>query len=551
MSKYRNFLLLVLSGVLLGLAFPPFPLGVLAFVGFVPLLIAIDSSDRFRQTFRQVYLAFFVFSGVANWWVSSWQPNADPYLMASGIALWLGHPLFFAIPVMVYKFISMRRGRNLALFAFPFLWTAFECLHSQTDLSYPWLSLGYTQIYHTPLVQFADITGVWGVSFLIVAINVIFTQIYFLSRQNSWNFLTALRQNDIRRLIFAGLSLLLIPIGYGWKRENEFQHEKLMNEFGISKISVGVIQPNMNPWEKWAGNSNSQVELQRKIQDSLQNFGKLDLAIWSETAIPYYILTPNSNQEFTLFRNWNDSSGTAVISGFPDFLVYKKNEVFPASAKAEIMGRDTMRFHHFNAVLLAEPHNNAHPQIYRKMKLTPFAERVPFADQLTFAISWFEWGVGLSGWGKGPKQFPLDLNYQGGHTKVGVGICIESIYPDFMAGFVREGAEILAVITNDAWFNNTPGPEQHYEIAAMRAIETKRYLARCGNSGISGFITPTGISLKKSVNVTRTALSETLPLLDGKTIFVRFGDWFGWLCTLISVGMIGIARFGTMSKKIN
>jgi apolipoprotein N-acyltransferase len=597
----RHRALLVLSGVLLGIGFPPLPLGLCAWIGFMPLLLVLEELEESVQevTRKQIwwlvgrlYLVFFVFHGASNWWVSSWQREADPYLMAAGIALWIAHPFFFAAPMLVYVSLRRRAGRSVALVALPFLWTAFEWAHSLGELSYPWQALGYTQLAYTPLVQIADITGVWGVSFVVVVINACCMQVYWLwqeqeqtdkrksQAQNSLSLMLRCAQMFAwvllrARVLVVGIAgLLLALLWYGLVRLQTFRHDQLLASH--PSVTVGVIQPNINPWAKWQGNAVSQVAFHQALQDSLRlalqantalpvAHRRLRLALWSEVAIPYRILSPVNDAYLQALQAWVDSTGVALITGIPSDTVYAGRLSAPTSAVAAPRGSDTVYFDSFNTTALFIPGTPLSPhlpsgagaahgsstyyppvQMYRKMKLTPFAERVPYADAFSFAVKILTWNVGISGWQLGPQQHCLAFTFadSGGTAKspvqarVGTIICIESVYPDFVAGFTRTGANLLTVVTNDGWFNHTPGPYQHYAIAAMRAIENRRYLARCANTGISGYITPTGRSLQESSNDTRTALAETLPLLEGQTLYVCWGDWLPMACFLLSVGIV-------------
>jgi apolipoprotein N-acyltransferase len=213
---------------------------------------------------------------------------------------------------------------------------------------------------------------------------------------------------------------------------------------------------------------------------------------------------------------------------------------------------DTLYAESFNSAMLLTPHTDithsdpftAYPPtipIYRNMKLTPLGERVPYAEAFSFAVKALTWGVGISGWGLGREQKPLALVRSRETVQIGVVICIESIYPDFVANYARKGATMLVVITNDGWFNHTPGPEQHYMIAAMRAVESKRYVARSGNTGISGFLTPLGASLQRTEIDTQTALVGVIPLLTEQTVYVRFGDWLPMVACALSVLALGAA----------
>ncbi|MCU0425805.1 MAG: apolipoprotein N-acyltransferase [Candidatus Kapabacteria bacterium] len=544
---------LTLSGFLLGIGFAPTWLGILAYLGFVPLLLVLERTEGVSQTLRRLYWTFFVFHGVSNWWVSSWQREADPYLMAAGIALWLGHPFFFAVPMLGYTFIRKRLGRAAALGLLPFLWTAFEWLHGLGEASYPWQALGYTQIFYTPLVQIADVTGVWGLSFVVVLFNSLAAWLVFSVIAQSISGETPLAVRITKALylcrfqIVLGIGVLLALLGYGMLRVRDFSHDKLSQRHAFTR--VGIIQPNINPWGKWQGSPQEQVLLHLHLADSLRMItqktvqksttdtaSNLDFVLWSETAIPYRILLPQNSAFLEMLRQWTDSTKTAIVSGLPSDRLYKRRADAPLTASVIPRMFDTIYAESFNSAMVLAPGSNiAHSDvltpypptlpIHRKMKLTPLAERVPYAETFAFAVKALTWGVGISGWGLGREQKPLPLVREKDTVQIGMVICIESIYPAFVAEYARKGANILAVITNDGWFNHTPGPEQHYMIAAMRAVESKRYVVRCGNTGISGVLTPLGTSLHRTTIDTQAVLAETVPLLDEQTLYAHFGDW--------------------------
>lgn len=550
MHTRERYFLLIISGLLLGAAFPPLPLGLFAFIGFLPLFLALEHATSMGQVVRWSYIAFWFFHGASNWWVSSWQAETDPYLMASGLALWFAHPLFFAVPVVGYMWVRKRRGRTFALCAFPFLWVAFEWLHSLGEASYPWQALGYTQILHTTYAQIADIGGVWLLSFVVVVANVLCAHLWFIHKEQHrlsvrqvgrWSLLPAVRWH-----IAALVLLLVVPILYGWVQKTTWGHEAHMRR-QHSEVRMAVLQPNINPWKKWEGESSHDQVLQyMALQDSLvRATGKPNIAVWSETAIPYRLLTPMNDYYFAELQHWVDTSGVALLTGFPDDTLYTSVHTAPPSARQYAPeGGDTLYYDSFNAAMMVLPHapRGVKPPVYKKMKLTPFAERLPFADVLTFAISWVQWGVGISGWGLGPEQHTLNVPVQSDTARIGCVICIESIYPDFVADFVRKGANVLVVITNDGWYNYTAGPDQHFWIAAMRAIETRRYIGRSANTGLSGFITPTGEALQQSRIDTKLGMVETLPLLEQHSLYVQYGDWLPMLACFGSVVVL-VATF--------
>jgi apolipoprotein N-acyltransferase len=540
------YLLAFIGGALLALGFSPVSMFILPLIGFVPLFFALERTASRKQRLAVMYLFFFTFHGIGNWWVSSWQPNADPFLMASGIALWLGHPFFFMVPIVAYRFIRNRLGLARGLFVFPFVWTAFEWAHSLSDASYPWLSLGYSQIDFLPFVQLADSTGVWGISFLVVLINSIIAYWIFRYRgvlspsasAPSWKFY-------VLRGALSVAPVLILPLIYGFIQLPKYSPAQSLQT--PHKMTVAVIQPNINPWQKWESDTYEQVLLHLKIQDSLAARSKFDLALWSETSIPYLGMRVSSEHHFGFLQRELIKSNAALLTGFSEIVTFPPSADAPPMAKP-FRGDPNLLFAAHNSAILLQPdtlESREYP-IHRKMRLTPFAEYIPFVDVFPVMVKWLEWGVGISNWMKGKEQKPLPLVLKSGDTaRIGCIICIESIYPDFVRNYAAKGANMLVVITNDAWYNHTFGPAQHYEIAAMRAIESRRAIARCANTGISGFIAPSGSSYSTAKQYQSVGLEQEIPLLDGETFYVQYGDWFpelGFGITIIALILSGVRR---------
>ncbi len=179
-----NVLLLILSGVILGFSFPPFKFGIISIIGLVPLLYVIDGLSSFKKVFKYSYLTFFVFNLIACYWVGGWGNETDIFLMISGVALIVIHPFFFTIPILVYKLIQKLLNKFIALIFLPFIWVSFEYLHSITEFAFPWLLLGNTQTYNIYDIQYITFTGVYGISFWIVLMNIL---IYYLHLKFLYN----------------------------------------------------------------------------------------------------------------------------------------------------------------------------------------------------------------------------------------------------------------------------------------------------------------------------------------------------------------------------
>ena len=533
----RNpFVLASISGLLLALAFPPMPGGLLALVGYVPLLYvwARHAHDWSRpKLFGISYATFFLFHGISNWWVASWQDQTDPFLMASGIVLAFGHPVFLALPWFILASIRTHLGMRAMLWLAPFTVSGFEWIHGQSELSYPWLTSGYMLI-DTPLAQAADIAGVYGLSFMLLCVNAGITAILMHGMATR------------RRTAVILVGLLGIWFGYGVLRSDDFETTGMDRS---NTLQVGLVQPNENPWDKWS-DPRQQVQRHRQLVDSVRGVSKraIDVYVWSETAIPYPMQLPEYAFDWQSFRQWIDTSNVSVLTGYSDLMAYPQGAA-PASARTSRID-PTVRYDAFNSAIIVSPFTSSVP-IHRKTNLTPFGERLPFADQFTFAMEWIKWGVGISAWGIGRERIPLPLRRRGGDTaQIGMIICIESIYPETARDHVRNGADVLCVITNDAWYNGTPGPRQHYDIARMRAIELRRDIVRVGNSGVSGIITADGRSRYEIEPMTTGVGIGSANLRTDRTIYTVIGDVIPPIGAVLSILLWLATRFPALLRNM-
>ncbi|MCK5740851.1 MAG: apolipoprotein N-acyltransferase, partial [Chlorobi bacterium] len=446
MTLKKSLLFALFSGLLITLAFPPMTGNLLIFVGFVPLLFALEERN-YHKPFLTMFIAMFVFHYGANWWISSWQENTDPYLFISGFAVGLGNPMMLLIPMYIFLMLRKKIGRDKSWALFPFIWTAYEWFHGLGDFSYPWLTIGNTQIFNTYWAQAADIFGAWGLSFMIISINVLVLKLIYIMKEKSpevkgWK--ASLRLPKVRRYALGIILLFLIPNIYGLIKVSQFDHYDLLKE--NKSIRVALVQPNIDPWNKWAKISpDDQITLHQQIYDSLTAaVGHIDLAIWSETSIGFIDKRFNSRHDmYPLIDNINRNE-SSLLAGFIDVHFYKKTDDIPRTARY-LPGDSSQRYDNFNSALLVNPDKfeSSRPQLHHKSRLTPFAERLPFADYLIFAKEWFEWGVGISGWQKGKVQQPLMIRRANDSVLIGSIICIESIYSDCVSEFVRNGAEVL------------------------------------------------------------------------------------------------------------
>jgi len=540
MKKINIYVSALLSGILLTLSFPPLPFFFLSFIAFVPILLSF-SEETPKRRYLMLYIMFFIYHTGSNWWIGSWQADSDPYLTASSIVLDFVHPFIFMMPFGVFFIIKKRLSTRAALWLFPFLWTAFEWFRNLGEFAYPWLSIGNTQINNHYWIQFVDITGVWGAGFLLILFNVIIVNIMLeIGKYDSYGKYFSQRKSKI--LFISAFVIIVLPLLYGFIRLKDFLHENLLAQNPV--ISVGIVQPAINPWRKWEISVDGMIKLQFDIADSIINSGnKPDLIIWNETAIPRYIDVKNK-YDYLILSDWCSTRNVSLFTGFAE-LRYYTSKTKTVTARRDSTQKDAY-YESYNSSLMINPYEQTIPQVYTKMRLTPMAERLPYGEYLMFMRAWFEWGVGISAWGIGTKQINLDVRKTGDTIPLGPIICIESIFPEFVSKTAKNGAEFLVVITNDAWYDHTPGPLQHYLIAAMRAIENNRYVARSANTGMSGVISPTGKSISQLPQYVKAGLYEKIPRLKIITIYTKYGDWLCYLSFFVTI----IAIIASYLKKV-
>lgn len=543
--RWRLLSAAALSGMLLGAAFPPSPLGSLAFGALVPVLWGLSQPLDFRRVVQLGYVFGFCYHGVANWWVSSWQAEADLYLLIAGLALWLGHPLFFLVPLAMAWWVGQRAGRPWGVRALPAFWVAFEWLHSLGEIGYPWLTVGYTQAGNIRWIQVVDLAGIWGASFLVLWANVaLYEVLHAWVQAPPSTFGQWLRRRGVLQWVGVHLAAIGLPLLYG-----SLRLEQLRAQPTERVLRAVLVQPALNPWAKWEHSGVEHIGLQQRLADSALEGFAADVVIWNETAIPVAVTLPEYRWLWEGLQAWVRSRGVALLSGFAELRLYPADA---APALSRPLPWDSARFYEaYNAAFLLAASGEL-VGVHRKIRLTPFAERFPYAEVFGMLTRWFEWGVGISAWAKGTEQRVLRLPRSRDTVALGVAICIESIFSAFTRAYVRQGCDVLVVISNDAWFDHTPGPAQHFALARVRALELRRPLLRCANSGVTAAVLPTGEILAQLPQCVSGALPVVLPLGRSGSLYASIGDalpqGLAAVSCLLLVG-IGLLHRGSAEKR--
>ncbi len=535
MKIKQNYLLALLSAFMMWLAWPPHTwLAPLLFIGLVPLLIALNqiTTTSDKKTGKKVFitagLTFLVWNTASIYWVFN-SINAVNTgfigtvvsLLVSLIPYGLGALLMTFAFWMYYRLGTYTNKKWIGYTALIAFYISMEYLHQTWDLAFPWMTLGNGFAGMHQIVQWYEFTGVYGGSLWILLSNILAFEAY--------------QQIKIQKQYkLAGIwaLIVLLPIGY-----SIYQYQSY-NEKNIP-VNVVTVQPNIDPYEKYGSTSaHEQLSILTKLSDSVGQTNT-EYFIWPETAIPNYADEDRirSNPDYLQAQQFLSKykNGT-LITGIESVRFY--NDKKTLSAKANPNGG---YYDNYNAAMQVE--NSASVSFYHKSKLVPGVEKMPFPKVFSFLAPVFsKLGGSVSGWG---WQDEPGVFYAQSGIGVAPTICYESIWGNWVAGSVKNGAQFIAVITNDGWWGNTSGKDQHLMYAKLRAIETRRYVVRSANTGISGFINQRGDVVQQSKWWTRTALKADINLNDEITPYVNYGDLIAKFC----VGLAAIAALFILIKK--
>ena len=388
--------------------------------------------------------------------------------------------------------VAILREKGIRFFlSAPLLWTLFEYLRSHLLTGFPWENLAYSQYLYPKVIQIADITGIYGITFAIVMINAVLYD------------LTSARFRGKHRLVETVIACAMIAaiLGYGHFRLERI--DELLKD--APTMEVSLIQGNIDQNMKWDPLYQLQtIDIYRTL--SLQSVSSRGgLIVWPETAAPFYFQQRNSMQAAVV--DIAKISGSALLFGSPSY----------EDEKGSIS--------YMNSAFLLSPDGTVSGR-YDKVHLVPYGEYVPLRRYFPF-IGKLVAGVGDFKPGKGFSPLSID-----GH-RLGVLICYEGILPEAARDYKREKAEILVNITNDAWFGKTSAPYQHLSMTVFRAVESRLYLVRAANTGISAIISPKGQILSQTGLFERTTLTGNVKIIDEKTCYAAYGDAFVYLCGII------------------
>jgi apolipoprotein N-acyltransferase len=510
-KPYYLFLLSLLSGTLLWAGWPTKPLGFILFFAFVPLLIIEDylsGSDlkkKGRKFFGYSYLTLLTWNVLTTYWVYN-------STAAGGIFAMACNALLMCIPMMLFYYTKKLAGYNIGLISFIAYWITFEFIHLNWELTWPWLTLGNGFASLPQLVQWYEYTGALGGSLWILLSNIL---IYHIFRKK--NPTERIKMSPVI-IVLAWMFLLMFYSLYTYNNYEETGED----------IEVVVVQPNIDPYEeKFEGSEKFipyEEQLSRLIALSEKKITKeTKYVAWPETALPYgyfeddIISYPVIRELQNFTRKYPNIS---LITGLDTYKIYQTQ----ATPSARFHGNGYVDA--FNSALQINEKEDL--VLYRKSKLVPGVEYMP-SFLSSFAIA-----VGESAGGLG-RQKERTVFFNKDSVGVAPVICYESIFGEFVGDYINNGANMIFIITNDGWWGNSQGHKQHLQYAVVRAIETRKDIARSANTGISGFINQRGDIVARSEYWKQDVMSMKIKQNSIKTFYTRNGDYIGNLFSFVSI----------------
>ena len=517
------------------LAWPPINYTTpLLLVGLVPLLIALSAikSDgrpkKGKRVFLVAGLTFLVWNTSCIYWVYNAISAVNEAFVAALVSLipfGLG-ALLMTFAFWLYYRLSLVANKYIAYAGLICFYIAMEYLHQTWELNFPWMTLGNGLAGMHQLAQWYEYTGVYGGSLWILLSNIISFEAYksFKNVPEKPGLLPAL----------VWLVVVLVPVSFSLIRYYTYTEKSV-------PVNAVAVQPNIDSYEKFTSLSvAAQLGILIKLSDSLAQ-PNTEYFIWPETAIPNFADEDmiRSNADFLVIQQFLEKYKNAnVITGLESVKVYKDKQTITAKQQNGFF------YDNFNTAMQVE--NSANVQFYHKSKLVPGVEKMPFPEALALLAPVFEQFGGSSGgwgWQENPEVF---------YSRNGVGaapvICYESLWGGWIAETVRNGAQFIAVITNDVWWGDTSGKDQHLLYAKLRAIETRRYVVRSANTGISAFINQKGDITRQTKWWTRTALKADINLNDELTAYVKNGDIIAKVSCILAALLALVISFYKLSS---
>ena len=524
--KRENILLwglVLLFAVLMSVPFLVPHTGLLALIGFIPLLCMerIASQMEKKHIWIYHYSAFVLWNAFTTFWVC----NAT---VGGGIFAILANSLQMSLVFGLFRLSKRKFSGALPYIFLAMAWIAWERFYFDAEISWPWLVLGNSFARTTWAIQWYEFTGTLGGSLWIWACNLSIFGLLVTLSDGSW----ACRNTKAKAATVIGiLALLIIPPVSSAMIAGRYENSMESDD----RLEVLIVQPNIDPYNKFQAMSQDQ---QNAILEGLISKELADRKVDSCVA-PLLVVAPETFTgdivcgDYPRSRTWRRF--TSFLKEYPGV-----NMLFGASSYDYIYSDEAPSHtaRHIRDGLWLESHNSAlitdgtgRTEIFHKSKLVVAVEHTPYPAIFCKIDDMLG---GVMGRCVGQEEISLlKVAGEGKSIPVGCAVCYESVYGEYYTDYIRKGAKAMTIITNDAWWGDTPGYRQHLSYASLRAIETRRAIARCANTGISAIISPSGKILKPTPWWEQASIRSYIPLREDLTFFVTHGDITGRVCTFL------------------
>jgi len=512
LNRFINFYIAIGGGLLLWAAWPVSPFSFLIFFAWVPLLWLESTIESRKKFFGLTYIIMFVWNVSTTWWI--W--NASP---PGAVGAFLANSLIMCLPWLGFKIAKKWLGERMGYVALIAFWMCFEYIHLQDwGLSWPWLTLGNAFATHPEWIQWYEYTGTSGGTLWILLVNIFL----FLHLKNNTGYRSA---GKSYKSLMIGVILLFIPFALSWLKNTAKQESNPAS-------NIVVVQPNIDPYEKVSDMTGSfESQLQKLISTTEQVAdNNTTLIVWPETAL----YTASRIDEVSLKENYFLNPLWSFLKRHPNTSLFTGIESFRAFNTKTTYSQEFSGVHYesYNGSMVID--SSGARSFYHKSMLVPGVETLPWF--LKFIDKWFEkFGGTTAGYAKQKERTVLEAK---AGFKIAPSICYESIYGEFMREYVRKGANLICIITNDGWWKKTPGHKQHMNYARLRAIETRTWIARSANTGISCFIDPYGTVISPQPYNTVAAIKLSIIPGNRKTFFVLYGDILSKIMVALSIFLL-------------
>ncbi|MDO5510304.1 MAG: apolipoprotein N-acyltransferase [Weeksellaceae bacterium] len=545
---WKTFLLASFTGFLLSMSWSSQGFPGFLFIAFIPLLLIewqiSESPFKRKKTiiFFSSWLAFAIWNAITYFWLSKARPAVDPTAMEVQQA-WFAYlapvilnSLFMATVFMIFNFFRTKHGSFYGYLALICFWMSFENMHLNWELSWPWLNLGNGFAHYPSWVQFYESTGTFGGTLWVLLTNI--TLFVGLKR---------LLQREARkkylRFFASGIALILIPLVFSIIRYSTYEEKG-------DAVEVMVLQPRLDPYREKYQKHESQIA-QELVQLARENVNEnTQIIVGPETAIPGRGQSdikhlPNNPLFGEVKQLLEERSNLVFITG-AELVNITQATQSPSPASIQIE-RD-MWYNAYNSVVKMESASNDF-DVYHKSKLVVGVELFPYTSLFKpiLGTAMLDFGGSVHSLSTQEERSVFSNSFNS--AKVAPVICYESIFGAFTASFVRNGANVILVPTNDSWWGNTDGHLQFLDYARLRAIETRRDVARAANSGVSAFINQRGDITSALPYDTRGTLQKPMLLNEELTFYARNGDWLARLALFLA-GILVAYHFSGLVLKL-